>query len=400
MLRTKCKFNFLKFVSDNVIIIGFIAISIIAFMLRKIFFEVQSADWYCFLSPWIQQLNEFEGLKGIGQEIGEYNVPYTLFLNIAAKTPFNDLYEVKLFSVFFDFICAFAAVICTTGFKKFFTPSGLLVWSFVLLSPISFLNSGFWSQCDSIWTSLIILSLFFLLKEKHILAMVFFAIAFAFKLQAVFFLPVIVIYYFASGKMRIYNFLIIPVIYFISILPAIFAGRSVTDTLGIYLKQTSLYSSLTLHCPNLYYLLNGDYVMFKNMGILLTLAILGTAACLFIYYKVTSHKAYILLTLWTSLVCVYFLPAMHERYSYSACIFAIIWMFVSKKDWWAALAVNTVSFLSWAPYLFDIEPVPFAYLSAVNLAVIVYLSYKMFHICRESSGSEFCPSDLICEKID
>lgn len=75
-------------------------------------------------------------------------------------------------------------------------------------------------------------------------------------------------------------------------------------------------------------------------------------------------------------------------------------MFVSKKDWWAALAVNTVSFLSWAPYLFDIEPVPFAYLSAVNLAVIVYLSYKMFHICRESSGSEFCPSDLICEKID
>lgn len=247
-------------------------------MLRKNFFDAQTADWGYFLNSWIQQLKEYDGLKGIGQAIGEYNVPYTLFLNIVAKTPFNDLYEVKLFSIFFDYLCAFSIVICAFGFKRFFTPSGLLVWSFILLSPISFLDSSYWSQCDAIWTSLIILSLFFLLKEKHILAMLFFGIAFAFKLQAVFFMPVLIIYYFASRKMRIFHFLLIPAVYFICILPAIFAGRDFKDTLGIYLKQTGLYESLTMNCPNLYSLLNGDFEMFKKMGILLTLAVLGTAA--------------------------------------------------------------------------------------------------------------------------
>lgn len=218
--------------------------------------------------------------------------------------------------------------------------------------------------------------------------MLFFGIAFAFKLQAVFFMPVLIIYYFASRKMRIFHFLLIPAVYFICILPAIFAGRDFKDTLGIYLKQTGLYESLTMNCPNLYSLLNGDFEMFKKMGILLTLAVLGTAAWFFIYYKVTSHKAYILLALWSSLVCIYFLPAMHDRYAYSACMFAILWVFVSKKDWWIALAVNVVTFLSWAPYLFHFEPIPFSYLSVANLAIIVYLSYKMFQMCCASPDSK------------
>lgn len=218
--------------------------------------------------------------------------------------------------------------------------------------------------------------------------MLFFGIAFAFKLQSVFFMPVLIIYEFASRKMRILHFLLIPAVYFICILPAIFAGRDFKYTLGIYLKQTDLYESLTMNCPNLYSLLNGDFEMFKKMGILLTLAVLGTAAWFFIYYKVTSHKTYVLLALWSSLVCIYLLPAMHERYAYSACMLAILWVFISQKDWWIALAVNVITFLSWAPYLFQFEPISFSYLSVANLAIIVYLYYKMFQMCCESPDSK------------
>ncbi|MDE5946597.1 MAG: hypothetical protein K2G63_04750, partial [Oscillospiraceae bacterium] len=104
---SKLETKILDFFQKNVIIIGFIAVAIIAFFIRTAFFETQSGDWQCFLNVWINQLNEYEGLKGIGHEIGEYNVLYMLFLNIVAKTPFNNLHEVKLLSVIFDYISSY-----------------------------------------------------------------------------------------------------------------------------------------------------------------------------------------------------------------------------------------------------------------------------------------------------
>ena len=60
---------------------------------------------------------EHPGLSGIGQNIGEYNVPYMLFLAIVGRTSFDDLYEIKNLSVLFDFLGSAAAVLLLSKIK-------------------------------------------------------------------------------------------------------------------------------------------------------------------------------------------------------------------------------------------------------------------------------------------
>lgn len=380
----KIEAKIIDFIQKHVLIIGFAAVSVIALMLRRSFLDVTSGDWLCFLNPWIGQLNQYSGLNGIGHEIGEYNVLYTLFLNIIAKTPSNDLYEVKALSILFDYICALLIIRLAFGKKDFISPKSLIVFTIAMMSPISFLDSAYWAQCDGIYTAVILICLYCLVSEKYLGTMIAFGFAIALKLQAVFFLPVLVIYYFATKKMSAKYILAAPVVYFLTILPAIIAGRDFMETLKIYTKQTKLYSSLTMNCPNIYYILSGDFEMFKKMGMLLTMTILGIAACYFIYHKITSRNAYILLAFWCSMVCVYFLTNMHERYSYMACIFGIVYAAVNKKGWWIALGVNLVSLLSWTPYLFNITVVRFEYLSIVNLILLTVLSVQLFTVKNET----------------
>lgn len=241
------------------VLLGFLAISIIAFQLRWHLYPHETAEYSFFMKSWIAQLMEHPGLSGIGQNIGEYNVPYMLFLAIVGKTSFNDLYEIKNLSVLFDFLGSAAAVLLLSKIKgtKLLTPQNLLAYSVLLLVPNTFLNSAFWGQCDFIYVTFLLLCTYFLVKENYPAAMIFYGIALAFKLQAIFFLPVLLIYYFASRKVNIMHFLWIPLVFFIMDLPAIIAGRGLSDTLNIYRAQTDIYKQLTMNCPNLFVFMPG-----------------------------------------------------------------------------------------------------------------------------------------------
>ena len=55
------------------------------------------------------------------------------------------------------------------------------------------LNSAAWGQCDSIYAAFCLGSLYFLLRGRTWWACVFFGLALSFKLQAIFFLPALLI---------------------------------------------------------------------------------------------------------------------------------------------------------------------------------------------------------------
>ena len=61
-----------------------------------------------------------------------------------------------------------------------------------LALPTVWLNSAYWGQCDVVFTSLCIGMAYGVLKGKGNLAAVFWALAFSFKLQAIFVLPAII----------------------------------------------------------------------------------------------------------------------------------------------------------------------------------------------------------------
>ncbi len=376
----KYETKFLDFISKNVLLIGLIAISIMGFFLRWSFFDSETADYYYFMKSWIDQLKAYDGLSGIGQNIGEYNVPYMLFLNIVARTPFNDLYEIKILSVIFDYVGAFAVIklislICNT---KLITLKNLMAYAVCMFSPVFFFNSAFWSQCDFIYVSMLLFCMYFMIKEKYNKSMIFFGIALSLKLQAVFFLPVIIIYYFASKKMSAKSFLFIPIIYFVAVCPALFAGRGIKDTFLIYFKQTSIYEILTMECPNIFIFMTGDYNTFKKAGIILAISLLGIGALICIYKKLYSPNEIVMTAVWSSMICIYFLPAMHERYVFIACVFSVLWAFINCKDWWIAVGVNTVCYLSYTTYLFKVTIFDLKYLSLANLILLIFITKRLF----------------------
>ena len=377
---TKIEMKICEFLEKYIAFIGFAAVTLLSLFLRIAMLDKVTSDYSFFMSKWIAQLNEYNGLAGLGESIGEYNVPYMTFLAIIGKTPANDLHEIKILSIIFDYIgaCAAVMILSMIGEKKFFSVSNLVAYAVILFNPVFFLNSAYWAQCDFIYTALCLLSLYYILKGKNNFGMIFFALALTVKLQAIFFLPTLVIYYFVTGKVKIANFLWIPPIFVLAALPAIIAGRDAFETLSIYFAQTSIYSSLTMSCPNIFVFITGEYEIFSKVGILLTLTALGVGLCYLMKCKKLTSEKMLLLATWCSFVCVFFLPAMHERYPFMACAFSLIWAFINKKDAWVAIGINLVCFLSYTPYLFKNTVIDMKYLAIANFVFLVYISYKLF----------------------
>ena len=377
---TKIEIRICEFLKKHIVIIGFAAVTLLALLLRLAMLDKVTSDYSFFMSKWISQLNEYKGLSGLGQAIGEYNVPYMAFLAIIGKTPANDLYEIKTLSIIFDYVGAFAAVklLSLIGKTKFLSLSNLAAYAVILFNPVFFLNSAYWAQCDFIYTALCILSFYYILKGKNNPGVIFFALALTIKLQAIFFFPVLIICYFVTGKIKIASFLWIPPIFVLAALPAIIAGRDVLETLGIYFAQTSIYSSLTMACPNIFVFITGEYDTFSKVGIILALAVLGVGLCYLMKKKQVSIENMPLLAAWCAFVCIFFLPAMHERYPFMACVFSLIWAFAAKKDAWMAIGINLVCFLSYTPYLFQNTVIDMKYLAIANLVFLIFMSYRLF----------------------
>lgn len=155
-----------------------------------------------------------------------------------------------------------------------------MAFACVFCSPIVLLNSAVWGQCDSIYTFFGILAFVLLYKEKYALSMLAFGAAFAFKLQAVFFLPFFLICYLCRKKFSIVQFLIVPATAVFLSLPGLLAGRNVMELIDIYKKQTNTYNRVYVNFPNIYTLIttekgHGDYEMFRKAAILLTILMLG-----------------------------------------------------------------------------------------------------------------------------
>ena len=129
----------------------------------------------------------------------------------------------------------------------------LLLYSIVLFLPTVFLNSAYWSQADAIYTAFVLISLLYLMKQKYIKAFIFLGIAFAFKLQFIFILPLYILVYISERKFTIFHFLIPIATNFVMSIPSLIFGNTISKCIEIYIGQAGTYSQyITLNFPNLY----------------------------------------------------------------------------------------------------------------------------------------------------
>lgn len=377
----------------NIYVYLYIFISILALLLRYHFINWESPDYITYLDPWFQQIKDEGGLRALGQPIGNYNVLYLTLMAVLTYIPLRPIILIKGLSFVFDFMgAAVAAMLCKREEESVFNMGSVMVYGALLCIPQVLINSAAWAQCDFSYTACIFLCILLLQKSHPRLAMIAFGIAFWFKLQAVFFLPVLLAHYVTKKEYSVLEFLWIPVMWLVTAIPSLVAGRSFASILRIYSDQVTLYQSLTLSYPNIYYLFRqGDggwemYNLFGNMGMMLTLLLLALGCVYAIKKRLVDNKGdFLCFSEWCVFTCVLFLPSMHERYGFMAEMLVICAAFVVKdcRSYIAAVLMNIVAIINYASMVFYVFEAPYVLLTVLNLAAYSILTYIVLERGRE-----------------
>ncbi len=184
---------------------------IAAFVLRGYFLSYETLDYRDFLSKWVQFYRENLGFRSLAYPLGNYNIPYLYFLCFFSYLPMRDLYLIKLLSILFDVVLAYASMrllgLCVKDGRV-----KLACFLTVLLLPTVVLNGAVWGQCDSIYVALALLGLWLGLSDRPVLSVLCFTLSFGFKLQAVFILPIMAVLWF-RGNYRLWHFALFPAFY-------------------------------------------------------------------------------------------------------------------------------------------------------------------------------------------
>lgn len=139
---------------------------------------------------------------------------------------------------------------------------------------------------------------------------------------------------------------------------------------------------MTAGCPDFYtFAPDIEFEHFAPAAIFLTLALLGLGAALALREgRRMTVQEILLLAIWGSMVCVYFLPDMHERYLFPTDLLLMVLALSTgeRNDRLCAFVAAGVSVLSYLPYLFNAQTVPFWVLSLLRLCCLVWISSRLF----------------------
>lgn len=378
----------INFCKKNYIILFVILITFLAFFVRFKMLDFASYDYNNFLKPWFDDLKSNGGLKGLATYNGDYNAPYMTILALLTYLPINSLYSVKFVSIVFDFLLAISSGLLVKELvkqnKKIYF---VLTYAILLFVPSVLLNGAYWCQCDSIYTTFIVLSLLFLVKEKYIPSFIMLGLSLSFKLQFIFILPLYLILYVMKKKFSILNFLIIPIVDIVLCLPAIIYGKPILDCLTVYFKQTATYSkSLVLNFPNIYQIFTGNVDIFYTLGEVITIFVCALTLMYILYKKIKFNSEKILLLgIWFITTLTFLLPGMHERYLFVGEVLSILYFIVYRKNGFFMLFVNLCPMITYSIFLGGLN---FQYMQLLSIGFLILLYFYTKIVFKTLIGSK------------
>ena len=348
-------------------------------------------DWGAYLSPWISQYREL-GLAGLGQQIGDYYVPYNLILALIAQSSLPSHLLVGLVSCLFEVGMVLEVFFISRDlFHKTPFHSALMAVS-VLFLPTVFINGPLWKQCDAIFTFFTLVSVRHILCDHPHRGLIFLGIALSFKLQTAFIFPFYAFLYFKERRFSIFHALWVPAVYLLSGLPAILMGRSVTSTYGTYLSQMHANRVMNINAMNL-------WALMPDASPLYTAAILLCIALLLIVFGILyprpslDSRHQVFLAGWTVLTCFLFLPAMHERYDFAG----LVLLYLCAYEHWTLgvgfIILEMTSFLAYSIYLWN-TPLPAPLLAVFALGAYLLLTHHLVMSAANTSSLTLYPDDI------
>ena len=360
--------------NDDIINLVFIwAVAAALIYMRVALLSFPSRDYNVFLSKWLAEMREMKGVEPLVKKIGDYNMPYLYFLFIISKLNLNDLILIKWFSCIFDFLAAiFMMKIVSLKTKS--TIPNLLAFILTLSLPTVLLNSAYWGQCDSILAALSIGSVYFLLKDKPSTAIVLYALAFSFKLQAIFILPFIVAALVVK-RVNPLKTLLFPAVFLGVLVPALICGRSFIDCVRIYFDQAGQYPQMSLNSPSFWQIFESAPIENFNMVAVMLTGIVFLFLVLFcIKYKDRLDLSSLVQLAYISAAIIpFFLPRMHDRYFFIADILSLGVYFFDKRKWYVPLITQIASLNCYSYYLFGGKLIlPYSYATiALGIAILI-----------------------------
>lgn len=360
-----------------------------------------SSDYEGYIIPWVDSYKH--SIRSSFREgVGDYYIPYNVLLAIASKINVPTNYSVGAISCAFDYLTAiYIYRILAKNFSEVISQKCAAVAAVVyLFMPSIVLNGAAWKQCDAIYSFFVVVLVKCLLDNKIRNAFIMLGVAFSFKQQAIFIIPLLVILYFFNDKIKIGFFLYTLLVYLIAGLPAIILGRPANEVYSIYLEQADKYHQMTLNYPNLYMIAMTDYEKCHIYAKLLTVFVLALAFW-FICSKIKSmsSKSIIVLAVWSVWTCCMFLPAMHQRYDYLVAVLLMICVPLLIDEKPIVMMISTVLFyignvITYSYSLFG-DDYNYIFVMCCNMIAYALLCYILWNrLSKEESNGNIAT----CEK--
>ena len=213
-------------------------------------------------------------------------------------------------------------------------------------------------------------------------------LAFSFKLQFIFILPLYIILYITEKKFSILHFLIIPLVNIIMCLPAIIVGKPIIECITVYFKQTTTYSdNLVMNFPNIYQIFNGNPNIFYTVGELFVIFICAFTLFYILHKNIKFNKEKIfLLGIWFITIMSFFLPGIHERYLFVGEVLSIVYYIAYKKNGFLALFINMCSIITYSNYLNGMNFPYMQLLSILFLIILFFYTKNVFEILTDNKS--------------
>lgn len=112
-----------------------------------------------------------------------------------------------------------------------------------------------------------------------------------------------------------------------------------------------------MNFPSFWLIVGDDYNSLKSFSIIFTMVLLGTGMYIMLSKKIKMDtlEDYISIATGFVWICLMFLPAMHERYSYPLDILLLILGTLNKKYLIYAVVSVMLSTITYGHYLFGTE---------------------------------------------
>ncbi len=365
---------------ENILFI--VVITVFAMLVRILLFPFESGDYHQFLRGWYEALKNNGGFAAVGMNIGDYMPTYLYFLAIFTYFPVSDLAAIKIISSVADIILA-VYVMKIVNLKYENKTYGVLAYAGILFLPSVILNSAVWGQCDSIFTAALVACVYYFMQNKENRAVTAFAIAFIFKLQAVFLAPLLLLLL-LKRKVKISTFLIVPLVYFVSILPAVIMGRSLTGLLTVYFSQAGQYKMIAMFLPNLYTWLPENTPSYISSAAVILAGGLVLISLFYFYRKkfMITNEVLVSLALFFALFVPFILPHMHERYYFLADILSVIFAFYFPKKFYVPVVTVLSSTYAVCHNLFNTDFFSVQLLGVIMLLVLISVAKHLVDLIK------------------